>query len=156
MPDERLEIPQNLRRAGSLIVASVYALRGFRVSWPLEPAPYDLLAEEPRGEGLLRVQVKTCTSKQAGNWVCWITRSMYAPVPGGKRRIGYDVADVDVLGVVDGELNAYLIPFALVAGQTAVTLMAYSRFRVGSVNLCDVRTDQTPTRPIGSAAAPPE
>jgi hypothetical protein len=98
------------------------------VSWPLEPARYDLLVEQPDGGPLQRVQVKTCTTKQYDNWICWITRSTYASVPGGKRRVDYDASDVDVLGVVDGDLNAYLIPFAEVAGQTAVTLRAYERW----------------------------
>jgi hypothetical protein len=65
----------------------VYALRGFRVSWPLEPAVYDLLADPGDGAAILRVQVTTGTSRQGDTWVCWTGRSTYAPVPGGKKRV---------------------------------------------------------------------
>ena len=125
-----------LRAAGPALVAAVYALRGHRVSWPLEPAPYDLLAEAPDG-AVVRVQVKTCTTRQGGTWICWITRSAYAAVPGGKTRTRYGAADVDVLAVVDGECGVHLIPFARVADHSTVTLRAYAEFRVARLVLAD-------------------
>ena len=130
-PDGRL----HLRTAGELLVAAIYALQGQRVSWPLQAAPYDLIAESSDHLSLARVQVKTCTRKQAGAWLCWITRSEYADVPGGKRRVAYAIDDVDVLAVVDGDLQVYLIPFALVAGQSTVTPRAYDTYRVAGVAL---------------------
>lgn len=109
-----LEHPSHLRTAGDLVVAGVYALTGCRVSWPLQPAPYDLLVEPAGGGSPVRVQVKTCTRKQGGTWLCWITRSTYAAVPGGKRRLSYESSEIDVLAVVDGDLSIYLIPYSLV------------------------------------------
>jgi hypothetical protein len=125
----------HVRRAGGHLVAAVYAMRGYRVSWPLEPAPYDLLADPGAQAGIVRVQVKTCTTQQHGNWICWVMRSEYAAVPGGKRRTSYNVDAIDVLAVVDGALQVYLLPFGLVAGKTAVTLRAFEEYRVGALAL---------------------
>jgi hypothetical protein len=83
----------------------------------------------------VRVQVKTCTTQQHGNWICWVTRSEYAAVPGGKRRTSYNVEAIDVLAVVDGALQVYLLPFGLVACKTAVTLRAFEEYRVGALAL---------------------
>jgi hypothetical protein len=130
MPD-----PLHLPRAGSHLVAAVYALAGYHVSWPLEPAAYDLVVDSRDGQGLRRVQVKTCTTKQHGNWICWVTRSKYAPAPGGKRRAAYPVGSIDVLAVVDGDLQVYLIPFGLVAHKSAVTLRALERYQAGRLLL---------------------
>lgn len=127
----------HLRAAGTHLVAAVYALGGCRVAWPLEPAPYDLLVERLGGQ-LLRVQVKTCTTRQGGSWICWITRSTYAAVPGGKSRVRYDPADVDVLAVVDGDHAVTLIPFPLVAAQSTVTLSAYADYRVARLDLLGI------------------
>ena len=117
----------HLRAAGGNLVAAVYALAGCRVAWPLEPAPYDLVVERADGV-MLRVQVKTCTTRQGGSWICWITRSTYAAVPGGKTRVRYATSDVDVLAVVDGDGAVYLIPFDVVAHQSTVTLRAYRSY----------------------------
>ena len=125
----------HVRRAGDLLVASVYALLGFRVSWPLHAAEYDVLAESADGSTLLRVQVKTCTSRPDGAWRTWITRSQYAAVPGGKRRVAYAPSAVDVLAIVAGDLNVYLIPYRLVVGLSTVAPAAYEAFRVAGVSL---------------------
>jgi len=124
-----------VRRAGSHLVAAVYALHGHRVSWPLEPACYDLLADAGDGTSILRIQVKTCTSRQGDAWMCWTGRSTYAPVPGGKRRVLYPPDALDVLAVVDGDLTVYLIPFPLVAAQATVTPRAYAQYRVAGLDL---------------------
>jgi hypothetical protein len=125
---------QHVRRAGAHLVAAVYAVSGHHVSWPLEPAPYDLLVD-PGDGAALRVQVKTCTSQQAGAWVCWITRSEYVGGPAGKRRAVYPADSLDVLAVVDGDLQVYLLPFSLVAQQRTVTVRAYEAYRVGGLSL---------------------
>ncbi len=126
---------RHLPAAGALVVAAIYALQGSRVSWPLEPAPYDLLVEPPDGAAMLRVQVKTCTTQQHGTWICWVTRSRYARVPGGKRRTSYAPGDVDVLAVVTGDLDVYLLPFEVVAGRTAITLRSHTAYRAATVGL---------------------
>jgi hypothetical protein len=68
-----------LREAGGFLVAAACALRGYRVSWPLEPVAYDLVVDVG-GHGLQRVQVKTATSRNEGSWVAWITRGRPCPV----------------------------------------------------------------------------
>lgn len=79
--------PRRLREAGSYLVAAACALRGYSVSWPLEPVTYDLVVDL-RPHGLQRVQVKTATSKTAGSWVAWITRGDPHPVqPRGGRLV---------------------------------------------------------------------
>ncbi|MCU1587280.1 MAG: hypothetical protein JWN31_773 [Frankiales bacterium] len=70
--------PRQVRRAGAHLVAAVSALQGHRVSWPLEPAFYDLLADPGDSAPILRVPVKTCTSRQGEAWTCWTGRSTYA------------------------------------------------------------------------------
>lgn len=127
--------PRQVRRAGAHIVAAVYALQGHRVSWPLESACYDLLADPGDGTSILRVQVKTCTSRQGDAWMCWTGRSTYAQVPGGKRRVLYPPDALDVLAVVDGDLAVYLIPFALVSAQSTVTPRAHAQYRVAQLEL---------------------
>lgn len=49
-----------LRDAGSLFAAAWFTLRGAKVSWPLEPCRYDLVADVDGS--LHRVQVKTTTT----------------------------------------------------------------------------------------------
>lgn len=119
---------RHLRQAGTYLVAAVLALGGHAVSWPLEPAPYDLLVDT--GQGLLRVQVKTTSRKVGGSWNCAITRSVYADVPGGKRRARYDESTIDAFAVVDGDGDVYLIPVAVVAGRAALSLSRFVAFRL--------------------------
>jgi hypothetical protein len=84
---------------------------------------------------VLRVQVKSCTSRQGGRRICWITRSEYAQVAGGKRRVAYPAGSLDIIAVVDDALQVYAIPFELVSGMTAVTLGAYEQFKVAQLNV---------------------
>jgi hypothetical protein len=81
---------------------------------------YDLVVD--RGAlGLCRVQVKTATSKQDGHWQAWITRS---------GRVPYTRAEVDVIAVVDGDLQVYMIPIEEVKRQQGVRLRSYERHRL--------------------------
>lgn len=111
----------HLPRAGSALAAGWLALCGYEVSWPLEPAVYDLLVR--RDSAFERVQVKT-TSRRAGRtWVVRLTRSSQGQRP-------YDVADIDSFAVVDGDLHVYLIPAAVVGGLQAVHVSAYAGYRL--------------------------
>lgn len=144
-PEGRLRTgPQarHLRDAGSLLVAASCTLAGHRVSWPLEPAVYDLLIDTGPG-GIRRVQVKTTTTWVAGAWLCTLTRSEYAGAAGGKRPVRYSSDQVDDFGIVDGDQEVYLIPFAAVAGRTAVSLRRYAAFRVPRL-AADRRSGQGP------------
>lgn len=109
-----------LREAGAYLVAAACGLRGCSVSWPLEPVAYDLVVDAGPS-GLLRVQVKTATSKMDGSWVAWITRG---------DRVPYSREEVDWFGVVDGELAVYMIPIDVVEGQASVHLRHYQDYRL--------------------------
>ncbi|MFN2523116.1 MAG: group I intron-associated PD-(D/E)XK endonuclease [Mycobacteriales bacterium] len=119
---------RHLRDAGAYLVAGAFVLAGHRVSWPLEPAPYDLVVDS--GGRLLRVQVKTTTQWVGGFWSCSITRSEYADVSGGKRQVRYRPDEIDAFAVVDGFGDIYVIPVDDVADLTALSLRRYARYRI--------------------------
>jgi hypothetical protein len=118
----------NLRRAAALLVAAKCTLLGHGISWPLEPAPYDLVVDTKQ-EGPLRVQVKSGTHLAHGSWVVWITRRDGAQ-GGAGRRLAYTAQDIDYFGVVDPEQQVYMLPIALVEGQQSVTLRKYEAYRI--------------------------
>jgi hypothetical protein len=125
----------HLASAGALIVAAAFALDGLRVSWPLEPAPYDLLVETREG-GMRRVQVKTTTQRRGATWICHLNRSRYDPTaPGAKRRQSYDPRVIDDIAIVDGNLGIYLIPYPVVAGRSAIHLSRHAQFRIRRLDL---------------------
>lgn len=113
--------PAHLRYAGAYLVAGACALLGHRVSWPLEPAAYDLLVDTGR---IQRVQVKTTTSRQDGEWACKVTRL----AAGGKG--WYTADDIDYFGVVDGDLQVYMIPVDVLAGLGTIVVRRYDAFRL--------------------------
>ena len=120
----------HLRGAGSHLVAAVLALAGYRISWRLEPAMYDLVADD--GEQLNRVQVKTTANRSGGTWVCSISRGRYSGhVPARRTRAWYSPSDIDSFGIVDGDLVVYLIPAELVSGRSAIHVRKYEAHRVG-------------------------
>lgn len=106
----------HLARAGSLMAAAWFELCGHHVAWPLEPCRYDLLVR--MGASAERVQVKTTTVKQGSSWAVWISNT-------GKTRRTYDPEEIDWFFVIDGDLDYYLIPVAVVGGLTAINLSAY-------------------------------
>ncbi|MGQ0845558.1 MAG: group I intron-associated PD-(D/E)XK endonuclease [Sporichthyaceae bacterium] len=113
--------PEHLRRAGALLAAAWFTLRGLDVSWPLEPCRYDLLVSV---EGSVwRIQVKTTTARSGGSWRASLTR-------GG---LSYDPDEIDRFFVIDGEFRCYLIPVAEVGGLRAIHLSAYGAYRVGDL-----------------------
>ncbi|WP_414690427.1 group I intron-associated PD-(D/E)XK endonuclease [Nocardioides sp.] len=61
------------------MAAAWLALSGFQVSWPLEPARYDLVAS--RCGSLARIQVKTCRRWQGGGWMVSLSTRVSAPGP---------------------------------------------------------------------------
>ncbi|MGZ4452327.1 MAG: group I intron-associated PD-(D/E)XK endonuclease [Nocardioides sp.] len=125
---DRLDAPHhpdisNLARAGSMLAAAWFTLCGYEVSWPLEPARYDLLVALP--DGFARVQVKTTTFRTEHSWRAWLSTT-------GRTRSVYDPDDIDYFFVIDGDLIQYLIPAAAVGGLHAITLSSYETFRVES------------------------
>jgi len=110
----------HLDRAGPLLAASWFALRGYDVAWPLEPTRFDLIVT--CGAEVLRVQVKTTTSKANGSWVVRISSNR----PRGT--IVYTPEEVDHFFVVDGDLRCYLIPLRIVGGFQVIYLRRYAAF----------------------------
>ena len=111
----------HLGRAGSLLCAAWFTLRGWDVAWPLEPARYDLIVSKSGASQ--RVQVKTTTSRTNRTWVVWLSKSR-------KGRIAYDPDEIDSFFVLDGELACYLIPVVVVGGLHVIHLSAYADYRV--------------------------
>jgi hypothetical protein len=109
-----------LRRAGSLLAAARYVLGGAAVSWPLEPCRYDLLVHD--GSGLRKVQVKTTTVRVGESWKVYLSTS-------GRQRRTYDPDEIDEFFIIDGELNCYIIPVAVVGGLHAIHLSSYAAYR---------------------------
>jgi len=118
---------ENLGKAGSLLAASWFTMCDYTVTWPLEPARYDLVVGR-HGE-LSRVQVKTCRRRSRG-WQVSLTTSGH-PTGGHHERTHYGPDEIDSFFIIDGDLNYYLIPFATVGGLTGISLSAYQAFRVG-------------------------
>jgi hypothetical protein len=111
----------NLPQAGSLMAATWLTLCGYEVSWPLEPARYDLVASHDGA--LTRVQVKTCRRWVPGGWEVSLSTTS------GARRT-YDPDDIDEFFIIDGDLEFYLIPIAAVGGRHTITLTRYQAFRL--------------------------
>ncbi|WP_375490132.1 group I intron-associated PD-(D/E)XK endonuclease [uncultured Jatrophihabitans sp.] len=111
-----------LRTAAPMLAAAWFTVRGYAVCWPLEPQRYDLLVE--RGAQIQRVQVKTTTWRDDGSYAVSITNSRSAG------RVSYSQGEIDCFFVVDGELNAYLLPTADVVGRQRLSLQAYAVFKV--------------------------
>lgn len=112
----------HLRDAGAYVVAGVCAMQGSKVAWPLEPAVYDLLIDT--GRDVHRVQVKTTTWRLNGTWACKITRRQSG------QKAWYTKRDIDFFGLVDGDLQVYMIPVEVVAGIGTVILRHYERYRI--------------------------
>ena len=126
----------HLDRAGSLLAAAWFTLCGGRVSWPLEPCRYDLLAD--MGDGVRRVEVKTTTVRVGETW------KVYLSTARSQRRV-YTREEIDDFFIVDGALNCYLIPLAVVEGVHAIHLRAYARYRVRFAPVAPIEFDPTPS-----------
>lgn len=131
-PSDRVWVPSldRLRDAGSLLVAAAYVMSGHQVSWPLEPAAFDLIVSK-HARPAQRVQVKTTTCWAGDTWVCSISRSRYTS-GGGKEQVAYEPDDIDVFAVLDGHLQLHLIPAELLAGARTVSLRRWAAFRVAA------------------------
>jgi hypothetical protein len=113
--------PANLRRAAPLSAAAWFLLCGHDVSWPLEPARYDLLVDIDGA--LRRVQVKSTTVRAGTSWTAWLSTTR-------RGRTTYDVDEIDFFFVIAGDHSAYLIPSTVVGGLHAIQLSAYDAYRI--------------------------
>jgi hypothetical protein len=97
-----------LRVAAGTLAATWFMLRGCVVSFPAEPARYDLLADTP--QGLMRVQVKTTTSSNKNGWQVGVG---HHPDTHSKKKghvLAYSPDEIDLFFIVDGDMTMYLIP----------------------------------------------
>jgi hypothetical protein len=109
--------------------------RGYLVSVPLEPAPYDLIVESD--DGLKKVQVKTTRMKtKAGRYQVSLLRTIYDPdatpnSAGKYRQVPYARGVIDFFFVIADASAAYLIPFETAEGRARLVLdTKYVAFRV--------------------------
>ena len=135
-----------LRVAGPTMAATWFALRGCAVSFPAEPALYDLLADTP--EGISRVQVKTSTSLTKDGWMVTVGRHPNADTKRG-HLAAYDPESIDLFFVIDGDFAMYLIPSRALAGRVRVLIRAYTKYIVGNADglLGSRRPDRDTHRP---------
>lgn len=121
---------RHLREAAPSIASAWFTLCGCPVSFPIEPAVFDVLVSMP--DGISRVQVKTTTCRSRNGWLARIGRRPYS-----ERNLAplapYDPDEIDLFFIVDGDLNMYLIPSPVIAGRTSVLLRAYEDYVVGNV-----------------------
>ncbi|GAB3262283.1 group I intron-associated PD-(D/E)XK endonuclease [Nocardioides dilutus] len=113
--------PAHLARSGSLLAAAWFSLCGYEIAWPLEPCHYDIIAS--RDGELLRVQVKTTRSRPANSWLVSLGST-------SRSARGYDPDEIDYFFLIDGDLEYYLIPVAVVGGLLQISLSKYHRFRL--------------------------
>jgi hypothetical protein len=121
--------------ASSLSVAMQWFLeRGYLVSVPIEPAPYDLVTESD--EGLQRVQVKSTSRRNPkGSYVVRLTRTVYVPgakpnASGSYRAVPYEPGVIDYFFILTRSRDIYLIPAPVVAGATNIAVARYDKFKV--------------------------
>lgn len=122
--------------ASGLSVAARWFLdRGYNVSIPLEPAPYDLVTESD--SGLKKVQVKTCSQKTAGGrYEAGIAHKQYDPngktnASGRRSLVPYHPHEVDLFFILTATDEMYLVPIESVAGKLSIVLdFRYAHFRI--------------------------
>jgi len=107
-----------------MLAASWFTLAGFDVSWPLEPARYDLIAI--KADRQRKVQVKTTAGSRRHGRQVWLSTTSRGP------RTLYGTDEIDEFFVIDAALNFYRIPVQIVGGRHAITLDGYEACRVTS------------------------
>lgn len=137
VPGEVLPFGNDIRpgsQSGLSIAARWFLDRGYVVSVPLEPAPYDLVTESD--DGLKRVQVKTTRRRASnGRYTAGIGRHVHdATAPrnanGNRRTVPYNVEDVDYFFVIT-PLKMYLIPIGIADSRCQLILdEKYAAFAV--------------------------
>lgn len=133
-PFSRAPEAKYVHRAATALASAWFLGRGYMVSWPAEPALYDLIAESDRG--LVRVQVKSTRSRdKKGQWIAGISRQVYdaavRSANGARSRHPYSAEDLDFFFVVTASNEMYLLPVAVVAGRSTLTLdRKYAAFKV--------------------------
>ena len=120
-----------LRTAAPALVAAWFEIRGIAVAVPAVPQPYDLLVTLPHG--ILRVQIKTTTSRRDETWLVGVGHRPYVSNKSAGK-VPYDPANLDLFAIVNGDGEIYLVPIEALAGRTGVYLSAYEQYKVGDVS----------------------
>lgn len=113
-------------RSGLSIAARWFLDRGYNVSVPLEPAPYDIVVESD--EGLKKVQVKTTSFVAAnGRYRVRLARSIYDPeaplnARGRYRFSAYTEDEIDLFFIATSGGENYLVPIKSVLGLRSMVL----------------------------------
>jgi PD-(D/E)XK endonuclease len=117
--------------AAPVTAAAWFMHRGCAVSFPVEPAVYDLLADTP--EGLMRVQVKSTTSYRKNEG--WAVGVGHRPDTHAKKKsnlLAYSPEEIDLFFIIDGDMTMYLIPSRAIAGRITILLRTYRKYIVGN------------------------
>lgn len=132
---------EHLREAAPSIASAWFTLCGRPVSFPVEPAVYDLLCEFP--DGIKRIQVKTTTVSGADGWQVSVGHKRREQSR-SRRCVPYELGEIDVFFILDGDLNMYVIPAVALAGAVRVPLRGYGNYIVGAANGLITPECQTP------------
>lgn len=125
--------PRHLRAAAPVTAAAWFMHRGCTVSFPAEPAVYDLLADTP--DGLMRVQVKSTTSSRKSEG--WVVGVGHHPDTHAKKKayvLAYSPDEIDLFFIIDGDMTMYLIPSRAIAGRITILLRTYRKYVVGNAS----------------------
>ncbi len=102
-----------------------FTLRGCAVALPIEPQAYDLLVTT--SDGIQRVQVKSCASRNAkGYWHVGIGRRPYV-LDKSASKMPYDPESIDLFFIVLGDGSIYVIPSSVLAGRVGISAENYRR-----------------------------
>jgi hypothetical protein len=110
---------EHLRDAGPYLVLFAFNAAGFPAALAPEGAAYDVVVD---------------FGSDAGSWRCQLARSVYdRNGHGGHRQAVYSAEEIDYFACIDGDLQLYLIPIALVEGQAMIQLRKYAPYRVAGL-----------------------
>lgn len=121
-----------LRVAASTLAATWFMLRGCTVSFPAEPTRYDLLADTPHG--LMRVQVKSTTTKTKYGWQAGVGHHPDSHAKNERHVLAYSPDEIDLFFIIDGDMTMYLIPSRAIAGRIMILLRTYRKYIVGNAS----------------------
>jgi hypothetical protein len=133
IPFSRPPSLEHLPKTAVALASAWFLERGYRVSVPTEPAPYDLVVESD--DGFARVQVKSTSTRELGRWTAHISRREYTPgilnAGGARKDRTYKDTEIDYFFIVTGDGSHYIIPLKATNGIGRITLDSkYGAFRV--------------------------